>query len=367
MIRWDDLEFELEDELDYEFEDELEYERWGALGQEPGWPGSSCDQECPYVHGRSMFQPNAGTTQMTRRNIGAGTANGEWEADVRKDPGKREYDELVRQIIRELRLPFTDPSDPGLHRRRLRLRALFGRTPVSRRRELLSRLGDRPTGDDLSRLFHGRLHTATRRELLDILRRSLPAAQPPPRPAPAPAFISWHEPLPASAQARYDAAVRSLTLKINTSLDPRAWRYHCWLAKLARGADDRLIPWAVICPPEGVRPPTSAPCEFRRAVDQAALQSAIRSVSDVDAANKRLSFMIHLRPQILSNFELLSDKFHLEALRDVHDQVQLTVDRLGEWANVAFGGSSSMPRAYRAIKDWIGQRQSDPNSLYSCI
>ena len=53
-------------------------------------------------------------------------------------------------------------------------------------------------------------------------------------------------------------------------------------------------------------------------------------------------------------------------LQMVHDNVQKAIDNLGKWANVGIGGSSSMPRAYVAIKDWIAQRQRDPNSLYSC-
>jgi hypothetical protein len=86
-----------------------------------------------------------------------------------------EYEQILGQIRRELDLRFRDPNDPGLIRRRRRLRDLFTSVPGPRTKELHARLGARPTGDELSRLFHGRLATATRHELLKILEDRFPA------------------------------------------------------------------------------------------------------------------------------------------------------------------------------------------------
>ena len=85
------------------------------------------------------------------------------------------YEHILEQLRRELNLPFTDANDPGLITRRRRLRELFKTVPGPRTKELHARLGARPSGDALARLFHGRLATATRRELLKILEDRFPA------------------------------------------------------------------------------------------------------------------------------------------------------------------------------------------------
>jgi hypothetical protein len=105
-------------------------------------------------------------------------------ADQRQD---LEYDAILAGIRSELLLRFASPSDPGLALRRSRLRALFARVPPSRARQLLDRLSPRTSGDELSQLFHGRLATATRAELLEILARRAaarggPTGPPIPRP-----------------------------------------------------------------------------------------------------------------------------------------------------------------------------------------
>lgn len=90
-----------------------------------------------------------------------------------------ELTNIVERIRQELNLQFVNPNHPGLHERRLRLRNLFKSVPASRAKELHARLGTSRTPDSLSQLFHGRLATETRNELLTIL-----AAIPPPLKAP---------------------------------------------------------------------------------------------------------------------------------------------------------------------------------------
>jgi hypothetical protein len=100
-------------------------------------------------------------------------------------------------------------------------------------------------------------------------------------------------------------------------------------------------------------------------VDQATLQKSIQSESDVEIANKSLQFITYMRSDIVVSFEMTS--LPLENLRATTDDAGLAVDNLDKWANAPSGGSSAMPKAYRAIKDWIMRRQNDPKSLYSCF
>jgi hypothetical protein len=72
-----------------------------------------------------------------------------------------------------------------------------------------------------------------------------------------------------------------------------------------------------------------------------------------------------MRSAIVVAYEMTSQP--LEALRIYTDGAGRAVDNLDKWANAPMGGSSAMPTAYRAIKDWIMSRQQDPNSLYSCF
>lgn len=101
------------------------------------------------------------------------------------DEAQTQYDAAVNQLRKELNLPFADPDDPGLHARRGRLRALFRTLSAADARTLRGRLGATATGDELSRLFHHRLATATRGELLKILDQPLPTASPPAPTAPS--------------------------------------------------------------------------------------------------------------------------------------------------------------------------------------
>ena len=126
-------------------------------------------------------------------------------------------------------------TDPGLYERRKRLRALFRRVPVADTRALHARLGERPTGDALSKSFHGRPSTPTRRELLKILAdRFPPVLKEPPEPEPAVVFPS--NPLPVAAEERFRAAVVALRDKVRITSDPRAHRYRCWLGGGLRAA-----------------------------------------------------------------------------------------------------------------------------------
>jgi len=209
-----------------------------------------------------------------------------------------------------------------------------------------------------------------------VIRPALQRAAAAPAPTtPAPpdptAFGDEYAPLPDYAAGRFSIALAELERQIAASNDPRSWRYRCWLGKLKAGADDRVIRWARICPRTtgalGAAFIVGA-CDVTAgsAVDQAQLQAAIHDIPDVEPANQRLYFITHIRSNILATYNFVMPTLLLENVRLFHDQVILALDNLDKWANNPMGGSIAMPPAYVAIKDWIGSRQRDPSSVYSC-
>jgi hypothetical protein len=275
----------------------------------------------------------------------------------------KSYQEILNALKCELQIPFTNPNDPGLYQRRRRLRNLFKALPAGHAKLLLNQLQQK--NDALAQLFRYRLSTATYNELLGILKAFPAPAQPTPQ---QPKTRVWFtEPLPLSEFHRFEKALRDLEMKALTTQDPRRWRYLCWIQKLKKpDVDDRIIRWNSICPKFGAIGAAFVvgPCQGI-SVDQAALQRSIRSVSDVDIANKSLQFITYMRSDIVVSFEMTTQQ--LENLRMATDDAGLAIEKLDKWANAPLGGSSAMPHAYRAIKDWIMKRQQDPKSLYSCF
>ncbi len=85
---------------------------------------------------------------------------------------RAELERVTAEIQRELELRFSDPNDPGLYERRVRLRALFREVP----RAYAPRFGIALVNDrrELAELFRYKLATPTRDELVDILVQPLP-------------------------------------------------------------------------------------------------------------------------------------------------------------------------------------------------
>jgi hypothetical protein len=187
--------------------------------------------------------------------------------------------------------------------------------------------------------------------------------------APA-APLGWPtSPLPASEQHRFDATLQLLEPVGLAMASVGAPRYKCWLDKLKTSdVDDRLVEWANICPST-----TGAlgnafvvgPCDVRGfRPTQAEIQAAFSSVDDVEAKGARLGIMTHLKASMVLAVEMTTQP--VENLTADHDDAMRAIEKLDEWANAEMGGSSAMPTAYVSIKDWIGRRQRDPRSLYSC-
>lgn len=282
----------------------------------------------------------------------------------------QQYADILQQLRRELTIPFKGPNDPGLYSRLQRLRRLFSRVPPSYAKMLYDRLGVRPTRDELSKTFHYKLSSPTRKELLETLRRRIPAAPAPQSAKPSAPFVWPTIPLPPSETSRFVRALTKLEAIVNASSDARKWRYQCWIDKLKKaGTDDRVVRWAHICPVKSGAIGAAylvGPCDISiTPVDQDRIEKSIQSVPDVDKVGGSLLFITFLKSEIVVNEEMTG--MPLENLRTLHDDVTKAIDKLDKWANSPMGGSSAMPPAYVSIKDWIGQRQRDPNSVYSCM
>jgi hypothetical protein len=87
---------------------------------------------------------------------------------------QRSVEDDIRQ---QLERRFREEDVEGLQDRRQQLREVFRSIEPSESRELYERLRTRQETDDLSKLFHDRLATATRREMLGILQSKLSASQ----------------------------------------------------------------------------------------------------------------------------------------------------------------------------------------------
>ena len=270
------------------------------------------------------------------------------------------------EIRAALLLRFTDSNDPGLQVRRQRLRELFGSIPPEFAGELHDQLGETPTQDEFSQLFHGRLHTATRREMLAILEgRALidPGLDKPNEP-----LLFPNRPLPPSMISRFNAALDALEAEVDTSGDPRTPRYRCWIDKLRDpSVEDRVIEWEIICSREtNAAAPFVTACEVRGIfTSETELFNHIEGKQDVVPANDVLHFMTHMKSFVLFTNEMTSRP--LENFRRVHDDVQRTLEVLEEMTTNPSGGGSRTPRYYVAIKNWLRDQQSNPRSLYNCL
>jgi hypothetical protein len=299
--------------------------------------------------------------------LGLGPSDARVQACQRLGAGAKGYAAAVAALKCELALPFGYPRDPGLVPRIRRLRTLFQAIPAADAEQLLKQLQTRT--DSLARLFHYRLSTPSRTRLLKILADKVGTA--PPSVAPSPPLVWFTAPLPPSETKRFDAAWLTLDALVQKSTDPAAWRYRCWLDKLKKSdTDDRVITWAKICPATsgavGAAYVVGA-CDITRGmpVNQATIEKSIRSTADVDTAGQALGLMTHMRSAIVVAHEMTS--LPLENFKSDVEDAGRALDKLEKWSTSPMGGSSAMPPAYRALKEWLRQKQGDPKSVYSCF
>jgi len=295
-----------------------------------------------------------------------------------------EYQEIVRRIQGQLQRNFSSPNDLRLIQRREELRRIFGSVPASRAKTLYDQL-QKPS-DPFGRLFRYRLATATRNEMLGILRNKIATA-----PAPSPSsqssprqpdvhdvvlnLLTRNAPLPASLEPEFHQAAQRLN-SILSSLDRygsklsqnQTQSLFCILSKLLQGGDDRVILWGEICPAKFINFQNNM-CVFGfRPMDQDLFFRYIKSKSDVEKANEQLHFIHHLKTEFL-NMHLVykrgAERGILEQLLVTIAHINITTHRLAVMLDPNLA-PSSRPVYCRAIKDWIAEQESNPNSVYAC-
>jgi hypothetical protein len=176
-------------------------------------------------------------------------------------------------------------------------------------------------------------------------------------------------PVPDARAAEVSQAARQLRERLqrvrpNGELTPQL---ACWLQKLeGTGADDGVIEWTRICPalPTGPAKPSSICEEF--AVNELQLYELVRTPGDVEKANGQLHFIAHAKAEVLelqgSFPERERDEFVVAALERLARDVRKATQELDAMA--ASSERGGIPRHYRAIREWIGQKRSDEHSLY---
>lgn len=178
--------------------------------------------------------------------------------------------------------------------------------------------------------------------------------------------------LPPSEAPRFDRALERLRVKIATDIKmSKASRQTllCWREKLeAKAVDDRVIMWSRICPSTSGAVGAATvvgPCDLLgNRPSQKNIEDAFSSAKDVDSLGESVGIFTYVKTGIVVADEMTSQP--LENLLHTKNEAFVAVHKLNEWANNQMGGSSAMPKAYRAIKDWLQQRQNDRNSLYAC-
>jgi hypothetical protein len=112
---------------------------------------------------------NRGLGQVPARNFLGEDSFVDLLAQVcqRVEQNAKSFPDIIEVIRCELEIPFTNPNDPGLYQRRIRLKNFLKGIKPRYVETLLGQLQDKD--DPLSRLFHSTLHRATRQEILALL------------------------------------------------------------------------------------------------------------------------------------------------------------------------------------------------------
>jgi hypothetical protein len=180
----------------------------------------------------------------------------------------------------------------------------------------------------------------------------LPLAPVPPKPVPIP----WYDKL------------KKLKYEIEHSNDPEKSRFLCMFEAMENRRDDRVIFWGDIAPgndtpsPLGVtKNPSRSLADAQWLFDNFKTWQDVAALPLGDGTNPR-RFVLSLHKFL---FETADGS--LFALRRANASIVETHVMLDRWANVSMGGSSSMPREYRAIKKFVQLGEGSDGSVVSCI
>ena len=174
---------------------------------------------------------------------------------------------------------------------------------------------------------------------------------------PQPVRIPWPEML------------KKLKYEVEHSNDPNKSRFLCMLDAMENRRDDRVIIWDDIAPGKDTPAPYGVSISSKRTLADAQwLAKTFKTWEDVAAiypygdGTEPRRFVLSLHKVL---FEAGSGS--LFELRQANAKIVETHVMLDKWANGSMGGSSSMPREYRAIKDFVQLGERSPGSVVSCI
>lgn len=178
----------------------------------------------------------------------------------------------------------------------------------------------------------------------------LPVLPPPPPPP-----IPWHDQL------------KKLRYEVEHSFDPQKPRFLCILDALLNNRDDRVIMWPDVAPDDTGVVPMGVEKVVRSIHDPDWLFNRVKSVQDIDrmpAGNGMPddSIVTSFRKYLLEGFNPT-----ISYLREGSDLIASTHENLDRWSKLSMGGSSAMPRAYQAIKEFVGKQESIPGSVFNCV
>jgi hypothetical protein len=177
----------------------------------------------------------------------------------------------------------------------------------------------------------------------------------PPPPPPKLVSITWVDKL------------KKLKYEVEHSNDPEKSRFLCMLEAMENLRDDRVIFWGDIAPGDDTPAPLGVTKSRRSLADAQWLSDNFKTWQDVAALP--LGNGTNSRQFVLSLHKFLFETADgsLFALRGANASIAKTSTMLDRWANQGSAGSSSMPREYRAIAEFVRLGEGSAGSVVSCI
>jgi hypothetical protein len=165
---------------------------------------------------------------------------------------------------------------------------------------------------------------------------------------------------------RFKAAVEAMN-------HPRKTFLLCIIDKIMAGGDDRVILWTHIAPKQILG---FANLKVRKrqlgdsSIDEQWLHDNIKTKNDVERQpfgagfSGRFGFVTSMRKYVMEMFRYWPD-----TLQGTVNDIFETHNSLYTWGSLDSdqGGGEAMPQEYRAIRDWVMEKEGNPATVLSCV
>jgi hypothetical protein len=162
-------------------------------------------------------------------------------------------------------------------------------------------------------------------------------------------------------------------LAVEVMNHPRKTFLLCIIDKIMAGGDDRVIQWSHIAPKQILG---FANLKVRKkgpegnVTDDQWLYNNIKAKGDVERQptgagfSGRFGFVTSMRKYVMEMFRYWPD-----TLQGTVNEIFETHDSLDTWGRLDSdqGGGEAMPREYRAIRDWVMEKEGNPTTVLSCV